>query len=406
MRLRRMRTAALWVVGIAVFTDMLIYGLIVPILPHYSSMLGASQSAIGLLFGSYAAALLLATPIMGVWSDRVGRRIPMIVGLFGLGAATLLFGFSEQFEWLIVARVLQGIAAAATWTAGLALLADLYPAEQRGRAMGIALSGQAAGMLLGPTIGGWLYEWGGYTLPFIVAALLAFIDGGLRIFLLREREPSLSTASLADGASVPFDASTKPKMGSLLRKPQMLLLTGTIVIGAGISASLEPTLPLYLHQQFSSTAATIGMLFAIPTIAYGVCTPIIGGLSLRIGGTRTSIIGMLIAAVVLPCLTITNALAVVCLLLALLGISFSLILTPTLPALASLADDHGSHAYGLTFAVYNIAYSAGMFIGPTASGWLTEQYTFLWALIVLGFLSAFYALLLILKSKKSSYTAK
>ena len=69
----RAQTTALFVVAFAIFTDMLVYGLVVPVLPSYAQSLGASQTAIGLLFGSYAIALFLCTPIFGVVSDRVGR---------------------------------------------------------------------------------------------------------------------------------------------------------------------------------------------------------------------------------------------------------------------------------------------------------------------------------------------
>lgn len=92
----------------------------------------------------------------------------------------------ERFWMLLFARVLQGIAAAASWTAGLALLADVYPAQQRGKVMGIALSGQALGTLLGAVVGGWLYEWGGFRLPFLVAAGLALLDGLLRLTILND----------------------------------------------------------------------------------------------------------------------------------------------------------------------------------------------------------------------------
>ena len=150
------RKKALFVVTLAVFTDMFIHGMIVPILPIYAASLGISQTALGFLFGSYALALLITTPIFGMISDKIGRRGPMLWGILGLAATTLLFAFANTFWFLLLARILQGCAAAITWTAGLALLADFYPSEERGQAMGIALSGQAIGILVGPSLGGWL----------------------------------------------------------------------------------------------------------------------------------------------------------------------------------------------------------------------------------------------------------
>ena len=97
--------------------------------------------------------------MIGLLTDRHGRRGPLLAGLVGFALATLLFATATTFPQLLVARALQGVAAAITWTAGLALLAEVVPALERDRAMGLALSGQAAGMLLGPVVGGWLYQW-------------------------------------------------------------------------------------------------------------------------------------------------------------------------------------------------------------------------------------------------------
>lgn len=159
---RNLKSSVLVVVILAIFADMLMYGLVVPFLPVHAESLGATQSEIGLLFASYALALFMATPLFGALSDRVGRKKMLVSGLIALAATTLIYAFATSFWVLVLARLLQGLAAAIPWTAGLALLADVFPKEERGRAMGLAMSGQAAGVLLGPPIGGCLYEAGGY----------------------------------------------------------------------------------------------------------------------------------------------------------------------------------------------------------------------------------------------------
>src|SRR5512142_2626450 len=127
---------ALLVVALAIFTDMLIYCMIVPILPQYALEHGASQETIGIMFACYAVAFLVTTPVIGILSDKVGRKTPMVAGLAGLLASTLLFAFSSDVTVMMIARALQGVSAAATWTAGLALIADLFPAETRQIATG------------------------------------------------------------------------------------------------------------------------------------------------------------------------------------------------------------------------------------------------------------------------------
>lgn len=158
--------SVLIVVILAIFADMLMYGLVVPFLPVHAESLGASQSEIGLLFSSYALSLFVATPFFGALADKMGRKKLLVLGLMALAVTTLIYAFATSFWVLVLARLLQGFAAAIPWTAGLALLAEVFQKEERGKALGLAMSGQAGGVLLGPPIGGWLYEFGGYHFPF------------------------------------------------------------------------------------------------------------------------------------------------------------------------------------------------------------------------------------------------
>lgn len=374
--LSRTRKAALFVVAIAIFTDMLIYGLVVPILPGYASSLGISQTAIGFLFSSYAITLFIATPIFGLLSDRIGRRGPMLWGLLGLAAATILFSFANSYMLLIVARALQGIAAAVTWTAGLALLADLYPPKERGKAMGIALSGQAAGTLLGPTVGGWFYELGGYQAPFLFAAGLALFDGVLRLILLRDIPSRKSENYLS-----PF---------KVMRDRRLLIIAGVVIIGASVPSVLEPTLPIHLQKHFNITPGYIGLLFAVPTLSYGLLAPAIGTISTRIGHIKTIIIGLIMVSISLPLTVLPDKIWIQVLAMGLLGTSMALVLTPSLPELANVSEQSGVNAYGLTFAIYNTAYSIGMMIGPMISSTLTDVFGLKLAYTAVGCIIIFY----------------
>ncbi|MBY7141963.1 MFS transporter [Virgibacillus sp. NKC19-3] len=351
---KKAQKSALFVVTLAIFTDMLLYGMIVPILPDYAETLRLPQTAIGILFGSYAAALLIATPIFGVISDKVGRSRPMLWGIIGLVAATLLFAFATSFWLLLICRILQGIAAAATWTAGLALLADFYPSKERGKVMGIALSGQAMGILLGPTFGGWLYQLGGYMLPFFVAAGIAFIDGLLRVFLLKEephQQEEESSGALA-----------------LLKNRTLLMIVGAVVIGAAIPSVLEPTFPTHLQNVFDASPGIIGLLFGVPSLAYAFAAPIVGSVSTKIGHPKTITIGLGITAISLVLVVMPTTMWLQVAALALIGISMGTVLAPTLPELADIAQENQTQAYGVTFAIYNTAYSIGMMLGPISSG--------------------------------------
>ena len=175
MSLRNSRAVAVALVTFATFTDIVAYSVAVPVLPDLSRKLGASPTMIGLLFASFGVTLLIVSIPMGAVSDRIGRKGPMVGGLFALAASTLLFAFSNGLPWLFAARLVQGAADAITWVVGFALIADRYGPEERGRVSGIVMSGTSAAVMVGPTIGGWLYELGGIRAPFLVVAGFAVV---------------------------------------------------------------------------------------------------------------------------------------------------------------------------------------------------------------------------------------
>lgn len=109
-RARSSRAAVMIVVALALFTDMILYDVIVPILPAILRRVKQDESLMGILLGIYAAGLLIFTPIFGIWSDRMrSRKAPMLLGQLGLGLSTLFFIYSRNIMLLMIARFLQGL---------------------------------------------------------------------------------------------------------------------------------------------------------------------------------------------------------------------------------------------------------------------------------------------------------
>jgi MFS family permease len=101
---------------------MIAYSVILPILPEYGThVLHLTPASIGVIFSSYSVALMLFTPIFGLFADKIGRRSAMLVGSSGLLLSSLGFSVSTEFWQLVCARMAQGMSAAATWVVGYAL---------------------------------------------------------------------------------------------------------------------------------------------------------------------------------------------------------------------------------------------------------------------------------------------
>src|SRR5436309_11759782 len=113
--IRSTRSFVVAAVTFATFTDIVAYSIAIPVLPDLSRRLGASPTMIGLLFGSFGVTLLTVSIPMGAASDRIGRRMPLVLGMLALAASTVLFAFGRTLPVLFAARLIQGGADAITW---------------------------------------------------------------------------------------------------------------------------------------------------------------------------------------------------------------------------------------------------------------------------------------------------
>ncbi|HEX9010292.1 MAG TPA: MFS transporter [Holophagaceae bacterium] len=359
MRRPAPKTLALAVTALAFHVDTLLYYLLVPLLPAYARDLHLNQMEVGVLFGSYAVALLLATFPVAVLTDRYGRRRPMLWGLAGLGATTLVFAFSRQFGLLVLARALQGVAGAATWLPGMALLADHFPAGERGRAMGTAFAAANLGVLAGPPLSGFLAQHAGPSAPFLLGAALVALDAAGRAFLLPE-------VAAGPGPRLPFR--------QLLANPVVRLFAGAMALGSGLWALLESMLPLDMDHRLSLSATGIGLCFAAAALSHTFTSPLMGRLSDRVGRGPVLRAGLVLAMVLLPLPALLPRPWMVVAVMMALGATASFIMSPCSPAVADQVERLGSQSFASAFSILNLAYAVGMMVGPLAGGALVEGF--------------------------------
>lgn len=180
---------ALPFIFVTLLLDMLGLGLILPVMPGLVADLSGVQASqsYGLLIAIYALAQLLASPLLGSLSDRIGRR-PVLLGSTLLAAvAYLMITFSPSLGFLMLARALSGVAAASAGVAN-AFIADLSTPENRARHFGMVGAALSLGLIVGPALGGILGQHG-LRLPFMVAAGWALLNGLYGLVFLQESLP-------------------------------------------------------------------------------------------------------------------------------------------------------------------------------------------------------------------------
>jgi DHA1 family solute carrier family 18 vesicular amine transporter 1/2 len=356
--LRSSRTVALSLVTFAAFTDIVAYSVAVPVLPDLGRRLGASPTIIGVLFASFGATLLAVSMPMGAASDRIGRRLPLVGGLLALTGASLLFAFANRLPWLFVARLVQGAADAVTWVVGFALIADLYGPEERGRVMGIVMSGTGFAMMAGPSLGGWLYEVGGIRLPFLMVSLLAAI--GAIAFMWLELP-----ARHAEREAVP--------VLTVLRVPAIASCAAAVVAASASISMLEPVLSLFMSARLGIGPARIGLVFGAGAVVSSALHPIYGRLTDRWGGRPLTIAGLVLAGSVLPLLGRAWSFESTIALYVLEGAMVALIITPSLAYMAQATSDAGIGSFGVSYGLYNVAWGVGVLTGPSLGGFLFDR---------------------------------
>ncbi len=364
----RSRARIVALVAFATFTDIVAYAIAVPVLPALSRSLGASATVIGLLFASFGVTLLTVSIPMGAVSDRVGRKAPLVGGMAILAGASVLFAFATTLPWLFAARLVQGAADAITWVVGFALIADLYDANERGRVTGYVMMGTSAAVMIGPTLGGWLYDAGGVRLPFLGVAALAMVA---TLFFALLDIPEQRAA----GDAVPI--------GLVLRVPEIALCGAAVVAIAATISMFEPVLSLHLAA-LGLEPGRIGLVYGAAAIVTTLMHPLCGRLADRFGARRVTAVGFLLTAAVMPATSRVWSFRSAMWLFMLQAGSGTVVITPSLAYMAEATTAAGVRSFGVSYGLYNLAWGAGLLGGPALGGFLFERLGFarlllLWA---------------------------
>ncbi len=346
-------------VSAAIFTDMMVYSLVIPVLPSYSLSLGADTVTIGIIFGSFSISLLLFSIPFGIISDKIGRRQFMVLGMLSLAATNVIFALSGDIYILIAARLLQGMSGAATWSAGMAMLADTFDRGERGARLGLTMSIMSLGMLIGPVIGGLLYDNLGYAPTFIIPSVLACVIG---ILFIAVKEPAIAVEQL------PFFKRVSP----FLKAPKLIIVIALAAIfGAATYGILEPYMPVYLFSTYRASPTIIGLAFGALSLLGMIVQPFIGKLYDAHGGNTLIAGGLVCSAFVILGSLLMPSLYGTIAVFALLGITMGCALTPMLPLLSDLyGGDADSNTKGLVYGIYNTLFSLGLALGPFIGGLL------------------------------------
>jgi DHA1 family multidrug resistance protein-like MFS transporter len=362
------------------FVTMIGYGVTLPVLPFYVERLvtagGASREFVafhvGMLTAVYAVMQLVCAPVWGRWSDRIGRRPFVLLGITGYAVAQLLFGLATSLWVLYLARIAGGILSSATLPAAAAYVTDSTTDDTRARGMAWLGAAVNLGVILGPALGAlfvradahadlrvWHFRADGFSVPFFVAAALAVPTVPTAVRWLPESLPV--RAARAAGPTADEARSVLARLRPLLALA-LLSQFGLTVFEATFALHAQEALG-YGPDEMAAVFVVCGLTMAVFQIGA------VGHLGGRRRERLTVAAGFGVMGFSLAILTMPRAMPAILVVVGLLGTGMALIA----PNLASWISRRGRAGAGAALGAQNAANSLGQ-----AGGSLFGSALFAW----------------------------
>ncbi|KAH0290240.1 MFS transporter-like protein [Aureobasidium namibiae CBS 147.97] len=413
-------------VAVGLFTDLFLYGLVVPILPYMlQDRVGLPQdqvqSHVDGLLAAYAGASVVFSPVAGILADKTStRQGPFLVGLIALLLATVLLFMANNIPTLVVARLLQGCSAAFVWTIGLALCVETVGKDNLGKTIGSIFSFISVGNLVAPLLGGVLYQRAGYAGVFGIGFAVLAIDFIMRLLVIEkkvarryivtsrgdshesdtsntndeeatnnEEEPLLGSKSEDDYYIISKDQPAivcKVPILPCLKNPRLITALVVAFVQALLLGAFDATIPTIGQEYFNFDSLKAGTLFLPLGVFDFVLGPIFGWVVDRFG-TKVAAVGGYTFLV--PCLVLLrlphaggkDQIILFAALLGLCGVGLAAIGAPSIVEAGNIVqkyydvnpDFFGEKGpFASLYAMSSVAFCAGLAIGPEIAGELKQ----------------------------------
>ena len=343
-----------FVLFISVFSCMLGVGTIVPILPIYAETLGASGLWLGAIFAGFSLSRIVFMPLIGKFSDRMGRKRFIALGLLIYTLSSLGFIYANNVQALTLVRIIQGFSSAMILPIAMAFIGDISPPGKEATYMGIITVALFLGFGGGPILGGITKDLFTIEADFMVMGGLCLIAFFLVLIYLPR---SSSIHKNAPPLDIPFT--------TMLQSRSVMGICFYRFASAFCRGSIMAFLPLYAHNALKLNGSQIGLVTASSILLTAVLQLPFGKLADRLNRKMLVLWGSILYFSIIPLIPYTLNFSQILLLNIILGFFGAL----SLPAASAMILREGKQfVMGSTMAIFNVAMSAGLAVGPVVSG--------------------------------------
>jgi SHS family lactate transporter-like MFS transporter len=248
--------------------------------------------------------------IFGIWADRVGRRIPLLVDVAFYSVVGFACAFAPNYTVLLVLRFLYGIGMGGEWGLGTALAMEKVPAERRGFFSGVLQQGYAMGYLLAAAV--YLVitnftDWGWRGL-FAFSLLPALISLALRARIKESEAWERTRDRVRDRGESPFAVLRKP---AVLRR--MVYLVALMTAFNWMSHGTQDIYPTFLKAGLhlsGNTVLAIALVYNVGAICGGF---VFGPASQRFGRRRVIVFAVVLGLPLVPLFALSTSVGMLCL---------------------------------------------------------------------------------------------
>ena len=345
------------ILALSIFCCMLGSGIVIPLLPLYAESLGASGVWLGLIFAGFAIAHAISTPIFGRLSDRKGRKSILTIGLLLYAVISLGFVWADDVYLLVPLRFLQGIAGGMILPIAQAYVGDLSPQGEEGKWMGYANAAFFSGFGFGPLMGGVLAEHLGMDVAFFTMGGLNLLAFFIATFFL----PEVSQQKLAASTNLSFRAISGSRV-------MLGLISFRLTLTLGRSVFLT-FIPIFAAVGLGLRTSLIGVLLAVSTLLLSILGVPSGRIADRLSRRVLIVLGCVISFIYLVLLPLADNFWTLLILTALGSVGGAV----AVPAASAIAVAEGrKYGMGSTIALFSMALSIGMSIGPILGGAIAD----------------------------------
>jgi len=268
--------------------------MILPLFAKRFTEFDAGVEALSLSAMAYALTSTLAAPFMGALSDRFGRRPLILVSLAVYILAFCGYLFASSAEMIILLRGIAGAFTAGLVPAVIGIVADLAPTDRRAQLIGVVNGGASIGWIIGPVLGGILYDHWGYEVSLIASILMAVTTFMVALLTLRNIQ-HVSAHQSGAISLIDWKFSLKTFRESLPESlPSFIVLLGIFFTVMFAWAFIEPRFMFYAYDDLEWNSSMLGIVMSTYGIALMVGEFSFSRLSDYLGRKPVILIGLVL----------------------------------------------------------------------------------------------------------------